>query len=918
MADQNQQVNPADATIVTSGLGRKGPEERDLPESLKQDMDLCLHILRDVLGEFDEKLLAVFDEVRLNAVEASSAHFAQMVDAESTADDGLSKAVEKINGMELPDMQLLARAFATYFHLANLCEENYRVSVLHQRECEVSDANPVDPVNELTCAYHKLLTEMGPAEAKELLSKLEFHPVFTAHPTEARRKAVAGKIRRISKLLSEHDRLGGSDKRENYRRLYNEIDALLRTSPIALKKPTPVEEADTILDIFDATLFDTIPLVYRRFDDWLLGKKAGLVPPRCPAFFHPGSWIGSDRDGNPNVTAKVSRQVARKFSDHVLTALEARTREVGKCLTMETRTTPPSIELLELWNRQREMSEQLTESASDVSNSEPHRAVMLVMADRLHRTISRDTDLMYHSCEDFIEDLHIVQRSLAEGGDPRAAYGPLQDLIWQAQTFGFHMVEMEFRQHSLVHSRALEDIREHGLHGERGPLQPMTREVLDTFRALGAIQKRNGMRAARRYIISFAKSAQHVRDVFELNRLAFAHPQDAPTIDVIPLFEQLEDLQNSVNVLEEIIKIPEVQARLKATGRKMEVMLGYSDSSKDAGPTSATLALHSAQERIAKWAKKHDIDLTLFHGRGGAVGRGGGPANRAVLAQPVGSVNCRFKLTEQGEVIFARYGNPILAIRHLESVAAATLLQSSPSVEKTNTEMTHKYADMAQKLDVAAHERFLDLLQTDDFTPWFSTVTPLSEIGLLPIGSRPAKRGLGAKSLDDLRTIPWVFSWAQARINLAAWYGLGTACEKFGDLETLRRAYEEWPLFSTFIDNIEMSLAKTDERIARMYLSLGDREDLSDKVLSEMQLTRKWVLQIVDDKWPLQHRHVLGQAIRVRSPYVDALSVIQSLALRKLRNKVDKEELSESQQAEFIYLILCTVSGVAAGLQNTG
>ena len=918
MADQNQQVNPADATIVTSGLGRKGPEERDLPESLKQDMDLCLHILRDVLGEFDEKLLAVFDEVRLNAVEASSAHFAQMVDAESTADDGLSKAVEKINGMELPDMQLLARAFATYFHLANLCEENYRVSVLHQRECEVSDANPVDPVNELTCAYHKLLTEMGPAEAKELLSKLEFHPVFTAHPTEARRKAVAGKIRRISKLLSEHDRLGGSDKRENYRRLYNEIDALLRTSPIALKKPTPVEEADTILDIFDATLFDTIPLVYRRFDDWLLGKKAGLVPPRCPAFFHPGSWIGSDRDGNPNVTAKVSRQVARKFSDHVLTALEARTREVGKCLTMETRTTPPSIELLELWNRQREMSEQLTESASDVSNSEPHRAVMLVMADRLHRTISRDTDLMYHSCEDFIEDLHIVQRSLAEGGDPRAAYGPLQDLIWQAQTFGFHMVEMEFRQHSLVHSRALEDIREHGLHGERGSLQPMTREVLDTFRALGAIQKRNGMRAARRYIISFAKSAQHVRDVFELNRLAFAHPQDAPTIDVIPLFEQLEDLQNSVNVLEEIIKIPEVQARLKATGRKMEVMLGYSDSSKDAGPTSATLALHSAQERIAKWAKKHDIDLTLFHGRGGAVGRGGGPANRAVLAQPVGSVNCRFKLTEQGEVIFARYGNPILAIRHLESVAAATLLQSSPSVEKTNTEMTHKYADMAQKLDVSAHERFLDLLQTDDFTPWFSTVTPLSEIGLLPIGSRPAKRGLGAKSLDDLRTIPWVFSWAQARINLAAWYGLGTACEKFGDLETLRRAYEEWPLFSTFIDNIEMSLAKTDERIARMYLSLGDREDLSDKVLSEMQLTRKWVLQIVDDKWPLQHRHVLGQAIRVRSPYVDALSVIQSLALRKLRNKVDKEELSESQQAEFIYLILCTVSGVAAGLQNTG
>lgn len=742
--------------------------------------------------------------------------------------------------------------------------------------------------------------------------------MFTAHPTEARRKAVAGKIRRVSDLLSANATLGGTDKHENTRRLYNEIDALLRTSPIALKKPTPVEEADTIIDIFDDTLFDTIPKVYRRFDDWLLGDKAGLSEPECPAFFHPGSWIGSDRDGNPNVTAKVSRKVARKFSDHMITALERATRIVGRNLTMETGTTPASDELLHLWGRQKEMSERLTDKASLISTRETHRAVMLVMADRLHYTVERDADLMYTNCDDFIADLKTVQRSLAAAGDLRAAYGPLQDLIWKAETFGFHMVEMEFRQHSLVHSRALDDIREHGLHGERGELQPMTHEVLDTFRALGSIQRRNGIKAARRYIISFTKSAQNIRDVYELNRMAFSQPKDVPTIDVIPLFEQLQDLENSVDVLEEMIKIPEVQARLKATGNRMEVMLGYSDSSKDAGPTTATLALHSAQERIAKWAKRHHIDLTLFHGRGGAVGRGGGPANRAVLAQPVGSVNCRFKLTEQGESIFARYGNPVLAVRHVESVAAATLLQSAPSVEKTNTEMTERYADMAQSLSDSSHARFLDLIKADDFAPWFSTVTPLTEVGLLPIGSRPAKRGLGAKSLDDLRTIPWVFSWAQARINLAAWYGLGTACEQFGDLKTLQAAYREWPLFSTFIDNIEMSLAKTDVRIAKMYLALGDRDDLRDKVLDEMELTRAWVLRIVGDEWPLQHRHVLGRAIRIRSPYVDALSVTQVLALGSLRRKVDKEELSQSQQAGFIYLILCTVSGVAAGLQNTG
>ena len=918
MTTENEQITPADAAIVSSGTGTKGPEERDLPTSLKEEMDLCLQILREVLGEFDENLLAKFDEVREHALNASAERFSGILSDTNPDQDDLQKVVDIVDKVDVHDAQLLARAFTTYFHLANLCEENYRVSVLHSREAAVNENQAVDPVNEMTCAYHQLINEMGPARAKELLDQLEFHPVFTAHPTEARRKAVEGKIRRISQLLEAHKLLGGSDKKENSRRLFNEIDALFRTSPIALKKPTPVEEADTILDIFDNTLFYTIPQVYRRFDDWVLGDKAGLVPPVCPAFFHPGSWIGSDRDGNPNVTAKVSRQVARKFSDHVLGALEIETRRVGKNLTMEAETTPPSAELKSLWNHQKEMSERLTDKAALISTKELHRAVMLVMADRLKATIDRDADLMYHSCEDYIADLKTVQRSLAEANAKRSAYGPLQDLIWQAETFGFHMVEMEFRQHSVVHSRALEDIREHGLHGERGELQPMTHEVLDTFRALGSIQKRNGIKAARRYIISFTKSAQNIKDVYELNRLAFAHPEDVPTIDVIPLFEQLEDLQNSVDVLEDMIKIPEVQARLKATGGKMEVMLGYSDSSKDAGPTSATLALHSAQERIAKWAESHDIDLTLFHGRGGAVGRGGGPANRAVLAQPVGSVKCRFKLTEQGEVIFARYGNPVLAIRHVESVAAATLLQSAPSVEKRNTDMTKKYADMASKLDEAAHNRFLDLLNTDGFAPWFSTVTPLTEIGLLPIGSRPAKRGLGAKSLDDLRTIPWIFSWAQARINLAAWYGLGTACEQFGDLNTLRQAYEEWPLFSTFIDNIEMSLAKTDERIAKMYLALGDREDLNKKVLDEMELTRKWVLKIVGDEWPLQHRHVLGQAIRIRSPYVDALSVTQVLALGSLRKRVDKEELTHGQKENYTYLILCTVSGVAAGLQNTG
>lgn len=707
--------------------------------------------------------------------------------------------------------------------------------------------------------------------------------------------------------------MGGSDLVENERHMLQEIDALVRTSPIALKKPTPVEEADTIIDIFDSTLFDTIPVIYRRFDDWVLGEVAGTVPPVCPAFFHPGSWIGSDRDGNPNVTAKVSRQVAAKYATHMISKLADKCRRVGRNLTLEAAYTQPSDELLNLWSHQVEMSEVLTERAREISNSEPHRAVMLVMAARLDATVTRNADTMYRTAEEFLENLRVVQRSLAAAGARRAAYGPVQTLIWQVETFGFHMVEMEFRQHSVVHSRALADIREHGIHGE---LAPMTREVLDTFRAIGSIQKRFGQKMARRYIISFTKSASHVADVYELANLAFAHAEDVPTLDVIPLFEQLEDLEGCVDVLEEMLAIPAVQKRLAESGRRMEIMLGYSDSSKDAGPTTATLALHSAEERIVAWAEKHDIDLVLMHGRGGAVGRGGGPANRAVLAQPAGSVNCFFKVTEQGEVIFARYGNPALAQRHVESVAAATLLNSAPSVERTNTEMTARYAEMAAALNEASHERYLDLLNTEEFTPWFSCVTPLTEVGLLPIGSRPAKRGLGAKSLDDLRTIPWVFSWSQARINLAAWYGLGTACEKLGDLELLQRAYREWPLFNTFIDNIEMSIAKTDNRIAKMYLALGDRADLADKVFDEMMLTRSWVLRIVGDAWPLEHRRVLGQAVRVRNPFVDALSLAQVRALREVR--ANQDELSEEAKAEFMSLVLETVTGVSAGLQNTG
>jgi len=415
--------------------------------------------------------------------------------------------------------------------------------------------------------------------------------------------------------------------------------------------------------------------------------------------------------------------------------------------------------------------------------------------------------------------------------------------------------------------------------------------------------------------VSFTQAASDLANVHRLARHALG--DDVPVLDVVPLFETFADLQAAPEILAEVVTFPEFRQRMAATGNKLEVMLGYSDSSKDVGPVAANLALYEAQEKIARWAQESGIELTLFHGRGGALGRGGGPANSAILAQPPHSVDGRFKLTEQGEVIFARYGEPAIAMRHIDQVAAATLLASSPSEEERTSSAAARYAEVASIMDRTSRERFFSLVKAEGFAPWFATVTPLEEIGLLALGSRPARRGLSVESLEDLRAIPWVFAWTQARINLAGWFGLGTALEAVGDAELLTEAYREWPLLRTMIDNVAMSLAKTDERIARQYLALGDRDDLAALVLDELALTRQWVIRLTGGEGLLENKPVLQRAVQLRSPYVDALSLLQLRALRALRSAAEQPEGSGAD-AEQQRLLLLSVSGVAAGLQNTG
>ncbi|GAB2652851.1 phosphoenolpyruvate carboxylase [Kribbella swartbergensis] len=861
----------------------------EVPEELRADVRLLGEILGKVLVEYaGQPLLDDVEKLRELTI----------------AGDG-EAAEQLVASWPHERAEDVARAFTCYFHLTNLSEELHRTRVLRERD----RAGSAPAVSELAQAVEQISADSGEQQARALLNGLEFRPVLTAHPTEARRRAVLATIRRISSLLQERSdpRAGDSELAENRRRLIEQVDILWRTSQLRTSRPSPLDEVRSAMAVFEETLFDVVGNVYRRLDDALAGDAAGTKLPVVAPFVRLGSWIGGDRDGNPNVTAAITREAMQIQADHVLRALERATDALGRALTLDAATTPPSAPVRRILEDARAVNPDLIADIETRSPSEPHRQLLLLAARRLAATRARDADFGYPRASDFLHELKVLQDSLVTAGAPRQAYGELQQLIWQVQSFGFHLAELEVRQHSSVHTKALEEV----LSG--GELSDQTEEVLATLRVIGQIQQRFGPQACRRYVVSFTRNAGDLAAVYELADAAMdGRPIE---LDVVPLFETGEDLQNSVEVLDNAIQLTRVRHRLTANDRRFEVMLGYSDSAKDVGPVSATLALYDAQARITAWAQRNAIRLTLFHGRGGALGRGGGPANRAVLAQAPGSVGGRFKLTEQGEAIPARYGNAAIAQRHIEQVTAATLLASTPAVEERAAAAAERFAVVEKTLDEAARTAYHRLVKADGFAEWFGRVTPLEELGQLPLGSRPARRGVAVSSLEDLRAIPWVFAWSQARVNAPGWYGLGSALAAVGDLAVLRDANQNWPLFQVMLENAEMSLAKTDRRILGRYLELGDRPDLTQLMLDEHALTTEWVLKVLDQDRLLAGRRVLGRAVELRNPYVDALSYLQLRALRTLRTD---DSLDEEQIVRTRRLLLLTVSGVAAGLQNTG
>jgi phosphoenolpyruvate carboxylase len=908
----------------------RSAESRNVPAAMRRDVRLLGQILGQVIAESDgQDLLDDVEQLR-HFVIAARRHDAAASGAGGGGDGGAGdgggadggdraararddeRVASLVASWPLDRAEAVARAFTVYFHLANLAEEHQRVRALEERD---TGSHPVR--ESLAATIAELAGTLSAAGQSALLGRLEVHPVLTAHPTEARRRAVTEALRRISMQLRTLDdsQLGAAAHAEALRRLREEIDLLWRTSALRSQAMQPLDEVRSGMAVFDETLFRLAPAVYRSLDRALQGEKSGSAPPQARAFLRFGSWIGADRDGNPFVTAEVTEQAARVQADHALRALENAATRIGRSLTISAELPDSSPLAPALRAAQRAHPELVAELASR-SPGEPYRTFLLYAAGRLQATrlgTAGQQDLAYPSVTDFLADLRLLQQALTAEGAHRQAYGELQHLIWQAETFGFHLAELEVRQHSAVHAAALRELREH----PGGEHSAQAREVLATLRAVAAIQREHGIEACRRYVVSFTTSAADVAAVYELAELAC--PGQPPVLDVVPLFESGDDLANSVAVLDDMLALEPVASRLAATGRRLEVMLGYSDSAKELGMVSATLRLFDVQLRLASWAAKREVSLVLFHGRGGALGRGGGPAGRAVLAQAPGSVDGRFKVTEQGEVIFARYGNPAIAQRHVEQVTSAVLLTSARRNDPDRPQPgITSFGTVAGALEAGALRAYRDLVTADGFAEWFARLSPLAEIGGMRLGSRPARRGLAAPTaLADLRAIPWVFAWAQTRVNLPGWYGLGSglaaAIAGQDGLDGVRAAYRAWPLLAVLLDNAEMSLAKTNRRIAARYLALGGHDDMASQVLAEYDLTRRLVLEVTEHDRLLAARPVLSRAVTLRDPYVDALSHLQLRALAAVRGCDEPGERAALER-----FLLLTVNGVAAGLQNTG
>lgn len=840
--------------------------------------------------------------------------------------------------VEAEVLEGVVRAFGLYFQLINIAEARDRVRRATRRARATAGASEGAPLR-------AALRRPG---AREALGHVRVSPVFTAHPTEARRRTVLVALRRIARLLERADdpRLTPAGDRDLRRQLREEIAVLWQTAELRRGAPTPIDEVRTAMVVFDETLYRLTPHLYGLVDTLLPGPRSArareLERPSVPAFLRFGSWIGGDRDGHPAVTADVTEEALRIHADHVLRGHEAVATRLSQTLAAKVRgRAVPAALAHRLVNDELAMPG-LARSLSDRFPDEPLRQRLGFIAERIRHTRVRllgerrgATTSGYASPGELLDELAELQRALVEVGLARSAWGDVQDFVWQVETFGFHLANLEVRQHAAVHRRALSA----GADGEGSGAAGATRatgaaaapgraEVLATFGAMARLQQAFGPEAISRYVVSFTSGAGDVIDVLDLAAQANA---GGLQLDVVPLFESSDALSAAGRIIDDLLRDDRYRAHLRSRGDRQEVMLGYSDSTKESGFLAANWLLHRAQRDLAAAAGRHGIELTLFHGRGGAIGRGGGQLELAVAAQPPGSVEGRLKLTEQGEVVWTRYGDPELALRHLEILATAAIDSlTGPDAATGDPAGTETTMD---RLATEARRAYRALVYDDPgFAGFFARMTPIDEISTLQLGSRPARRSArGAnRSIDDLRAIPWVFAWSQARVGLPGWFGLGSALESFaaergrGASKELTALYEDWPFFRSVIDHARLAVQRADLALARGYATLATEPGDADRwatIEAEFERTARALGALPSGASTTiagrAEAEAVARSTALRVPYVDTLSVLQLELLRVLR---EREALDPSNASLPVIrqLIGLTISGLSAALQGTG
>jgi phosphoenolpyruvate carboxylase len=913
-------------------------------DALQRRLSNTIRMLGDLLGETiieleGKEVFELEESIRILAKEQR----------EGNANAG--KDLEQISEELVKNLQqahAVLKAFTSYFQLINLAEEQQRVRVLRHRTSSAHrDSIPMsETIADAICQLKD--NGVSPEIMQEILNRLYIMPVFTAHPTEAKRRTLLVKLESIAKLLHQLElhALLPNEKVEIISELRQFMVSLWQTDETRGHQLSVLDEVENGLYFFETSVFNLVPKIYEDLER-ALSRYYPAHYFEIPHFLRYGSWIGGDRDGNPNVVPNITWQTINK---HHKLALELYLQEItnlDNLLSVASTRARFSSELLESNKADAKLFSQHEPALPDFLELEPYRQKLLWIKRKLQSTLTsysseahrRDEPAgIYKNADHFIEDLRLIETSLLQNKGATLASGGLKRLIYAAHVFGFHLASLDIRQHAEMHQNAVAEIakfhsnldypaladekKTEWLTKSMGEKQidisqfefsSESTEVLELMSVVGQIHDNFGPQAVGTYIISMTTAVHHVLELLFLLKQS----ELFGALDVVPLFETIESLHEAPEIMNRLFQHKVYREHLEKRQNHQLIMIGYSDSNKDGGYLCANWELYQAQSALAEVCDQYQIPFTLFHGRGGTIGRGGGPANKAILAQPPRSVNGRIRLTEQGEVISSRYANSEIAHRHMEQVIHAVLLTNS---ERSEKRIEPEWHNVMTSLSEKAYEVYRGLVEHPDFLAYFHGTTPIDQVAALKLGSRPAKRK-ATESLDDLRAIPWVFAWTQSRVSLPGWYGLGSALEfgvesgRSSNISSLKVMYQSWPFFKTVIDNAQISLRHADMDIALLHSTLmenSEAKNLFEVIRSEFQKTERMILEITGQIKLLDNEPWLQRSIQLRNPYVDPLNYIQVALLKQLRI----DPISDEDSAQ--NALLLSINGIAAGLQSLG